>query len=128
MLCCQSIAARILAKQERTCIMANNVLRMRELIKRIAEADKAYFTDDNPIMPDREYDAMMDELKKLETETGVIFAGSPTQKVPGGIKKGLQQVRHTKPMLSANKTKSVPEFLSFARNQEIGRASCRERV
>ena len=106
-------------KHERTYVMANNVLRMRELIKKIAEADKAYFTDDNPIMSDRDYDAMMEELKKLETETGVIFAGSPTQKVPGGAKKGLQQVRHTKPMLSANKTKSVPEFLSFARNQDV---------
>ena len=99
--------------------MANNVLRMKELIKKIAEADQAYFRDDKPIMTDREYDAMMEELKKLETETGVIFAGSPTQKVPGEAKKGLEQVRHSKPMLSANKTKSVQEFVDFARNQDV---------
>ena len=104
---------------ERTDIMANNVLRMKELIKKIAEADQAYFRDDKPIMTDREYDAMMEELKKLETETGVIFAGSPSQKVSGETKKGLEQVRHSKPMLSANKTKAFQEFVDFARSQDV---------
>lgn len=99
--------------------MANSVLRMKELIKKITEADKAYFADDKPIMTDREYDAMVEELKKLETETGVIFAGSPTQKVPGEVKKGLQQVHHSKPMLSANKTKSEREFVEFAHGQDV---------
>ena len=99
--------------------MANSVLRMKELIKMIAEADQAYFRDDSPIMSDREYDALVEELKTLEAGTGVIFAGSPTQRVSGGMKTGLEQVRHSKPMLSVNKTKSKSEFIRFALGRDV---------
>lgn len=45
--------------------------RMRELIRKIKEADTAYYKYDNPSMTDREYDLLVDELKGLETETGL---------------------------------------------------------
>ena len=77
---------------------------MRKLIDRIKAADVAYYRDDNPTMTDREYDLLVDELKELETTTGLILSGSPTQTVPGEILKELMPVRHTKPMLSADKT------------------------
>ena len=53
------------------------------------EADVAYYRDDRPAITDREYDAMMGELQKLEAETGVVLSGSPTQKVSGEILKEL---------------------------------------
>lgn len=65
----------------------NNIIEMKELIKKIKEADKAYFGDDKPIMADREYDDLVNRLKSLEESTGVVFAGSPTQNVSGAIKK-----------------------------------------
>lgn len=40
--------------------------RMLELIEKLNEADIAYYRDDNPIMSDRDYDILMDELKGLE--------------------------------------------------------------
>ena len=92
----------------------NNVLRIKELIKTIADADRAYYGDDAPIMIDREYDALLDELRDLEKTTGIVFANSPTRKVGGCNKAELKKVSHSKPMLSAKKTKSVEDIVSFA--------------
>lgn len=100
--------------------MANNpVIRMKELIAKIKEADIAYFRDDAPKLSDREYDALVEELKGLEDSTGVVFSGSPTRKVSGEVKDGLKTVRHTKPMLSAEKTKSILDIESFAEGRDI---------
>ena len=52
-------------------------------------------------------DSQFDELAALEKETGIIYASSPTQKVGGGILPSLPKVIHSKPMLSAAKTKST---------------------
>lgn len=87
--------------------------RMRNLIAKIKEADTAYYKYDNPIMTDRDYDSLMDELKNLEQETGVILSGSPTQHVAGEILEELTPVRHSKPMLSADKTKSIDDIIRF---------------
>lgn len=93
--------------------------RMRELIRKINEADVAYYKYDDPIMTDREYDLLVDELKGLETETGLILSGSPTQRVSGDILENLTPVRHTKPMLSADKTKSVDDLVRFAAGRDV---------
>lgn len=95
------------------------IARMRELIQKLKEADIAYYKYDRPIMTDREYDLMMDELKSLEAETGLILSGSPTQVVSGEILEGLTPVRHTKPMLSADKTKSVDDLVRFAAGRDV---------
>ena len=97
----------------------NLMQHMRELIDRIKSADVAYYRYDNPTMTDREYDLLVDELKELETTTGLILSGSPTQTVSGEILKELTPVRHTKPMLSADKTKSVDEMLRFANGRPV---------
>ena len=97
----------------------NLMQHMRELIDRIKAADVAYYRDDNPTMTDREYDLLVDELKELEITTGLILSGSPTQTVSGEILKELTPVRHTKPMLSADKTKSVDEMLQFANGRPV---------
>ena len=67
----------------------NNLFRMRELIELINNADKAYFGEDKPIMTDKEYDALVEELTKIEKETGIHFKNSPIGKVGGEIKKVL---------------------------------------
>ncbi len=97
----------------------NNVLRIKEMIKIISDADTAYYRDDAPIMTDREYDALMDELRKLEQETGIVFANSPSKRVGGVNKAELQKVDHSKPMLSAKKTKSADELVSFAAGNDV---------
>lgn len=96
----------------------NPVLRMKELIAQLNAADAAYFQKDDPIMTDRQYDKLLLELTMLEKATGVHFADSPVGRVPADAKQGLTTVRHSKPMLSCQKTKEPEEVLDFANGQD----------
>ncbi len=93
--------------------------RMRELIEQLTEADVAYYKNDAPIMTDLEYDRLTEELASLERDTGLVLSGSPTQKVSGEILESLAEVRHTKPMLSAGKTKSIEDLVRFAATHAV---------
>lgn len=95
--------------------MEKKIARMKELLEIMKKEEQAYYMDDNPIVSDREWDAQFDELTALEKETGVIFATSPTQKVGGDVMEGLAKVVHSKPMLSAAKTKMINEIHGFAK-------------
>ena len=97
----------------------SNVLRMKELIEKLKEADVAYYRDDDPIMSDREYDELTAELQQLEAKTDVILSGSPTQRVSGEILDSLTPVPHTRPMLSANKTTDVEALVKFASKSQV---------
>ena len=55
--------------------------RMKELIPILTQAAKAYYQEDREIMSNLEYDKLYDELVKLEEETGITLAGSPTMLV-----------------------------------------------
>lgn len=101
------------------CANENQQSRMRSLIAQIKEADTAYYKFDRPVLSDREYDLLMEELKALEIATGVILSGSPTQTVSGEILEELTAVPHTKPMLSADKTKSVEDLVKFAGSRPV---------
>lgn len=96
-----------------------NLERMKELIHILNEADIAYYRDDKPIMTDFDYDRLFDELKGLERDTKLILSNSPTQKVSGEILDELTEVQHTKPMLSADKTKLVADLAKFAADKDI---------
>ena len=101
--------------------------RMKELVKIVQAADIAYYKHDNPIMTDRAYDLLFDELADLEKKTGVFISGSPTQHVSGDILEELTPVRHDKPMLSAGKTKSVEDLERFAKGQDVLLSWCKWR-
>ena len=57
------------------------IQRMKELTGILSEAAKTYYQESREIMSNLEYDRLYDELAALERETGVVLAGSPTQKV-----------------------------------------------
>ena len=90
-----------------------NLERMRELIQTINEADEAYYKYDAPIMADLDYDRLYDELQKLEEETGIVLAGSPTRQVGYEVLEELPKERHEQPMLSLDKTKEVEVLKDF---------------
>lgn len=91
----------------------DKVGRIKELVSILQKASYAYYGLDNPLMTDKEYDDLYDELSVLEKETNFVLAGSPTVKVQGYILDGFAKVQHTKPMLSANKTKDIKEIEKF---------------
>jgi DNA ligase (NAD+) len=70
-------------------------------------------------MTDLEYDRLYNELAQLERDTGIILASSPTQRVSGEVLEGLSAVSHTKPMLSADKTKSTGEIFKFVSGRRV---------
>ena len=87
--------------------------RIKELVSILQKASYAYYGLDSPLMTDKEYDDLYDELSALEKETKCILAGSPTLKVQGYVLDGFTKVKHSKPMLSANKTKDTNEIEKF---------------
>lgn len=93
--------------------------RMKELVAQLSQASLAYYKYDKPVMTDKEYDRLYDELEQLEQKTGIVFANSPTNRVQGEVLDSLQKVVHTKPMLSAKKTKSTEEILKFTQGKEV---------
>ncbi len=93
----------------------DKVQRIKELTIILQKASYAYYGLDSPLMTDKEYD----ELSTLEKETNCVLAGSPTIKVQGYLLDGFTKVKHTKPMLSANKTKDTKEIEKFVTNNRF---------
>lgn len=92
--------------------------RIKELVDLLNHASNIYYNSGNPIMPDEEFDLLLEELKNLERETGLILSNSPTQTVGAEAKTELTKVKHERPMLSLDKCHSVQELINFAENDE----------
>ena len=92
----------------------DKIKRIKELITQLNTYRNAYYNNSESQISDYEYDNLFDELKKLEDETGVIMSNSPTQTVGYEVKSKLEKVKHSHPMLSLDKTKSVDDLRTFA--------------
>ena len=93
--------------------------RIKELVELLNKVSDAYYVYDKPTMSDKEYDSLYDELEVLEKETGYILASSVTQKVQGKVLEGFKKITHSKPMLSAAKTKDINEIKKFIGNNNF---------
>lgn len=93
--------------------------RVKKLTELLNKASDTYYNTGNTIMEDREFDALVEELRKLEQETGFVMATSPTHKVGYEVKSELQKVTHNHPMLSLAKTKDWNEFIQYFRNKDV---------
>lgn len=91
----------------------NKIKRIKELVDLLNKASIAYYKYSNPIMSDKKFDSLYDELDSLEKETGIILNNSPTQTINDEILPELKKVTHTRPMLSSNKTKDIAEIKKF---------------
>lgn len=96
----------------------NKTERIKELTKMLNEYRNAYYNESESIISDYEYDKLYDELEKLENETGLSFANSPTKTVGFQVKSELEKIKHSHPMLSLDKTKSVDDLRKFAGDKD----------
>lgn len=87
--------------------------RMEQLIQTLRDAARAYYQESRELMSNYEYDALYDELEQLEKKTGIVLAGSPTQRVGYEVVSELPKEEHPAPMLSLDKTKDVAVLQSW---------------
>ncbi|MAL84561.1 MAG: DNA ligase (NAD(+)) LigA, partial [Idiomarina sp.] len=93
--------------------------RMQELEELLNRYNKEYYENDEPSVPDAEYDRLFHELKALETEhPDLRNASSPTMKVGGKPLGQFKTVQHEVPMLSLDNAFSVEEFEAFSKRVE----------
>ena len=81
--------------------------RMRPLVDRLNEAASAYYQHDAPIMSDMQYDALYDELQRLERESGLMLPDSPSHRVGGEPLAAFAPHRHITRLWSMDKVQSV---------------------
>lgn len=98
--------------------MDKKVQRIKELTKQLNQYRDSYYNNSVSEISDQEYDNLFDELKNLEEETNIVMANSPTQTVGYEVKSKLEKVKHSHPMLSLDKTKSVDDLKKFAGDKE----------
>ena len=96
----------------------NDLQRMRELIDKLNEASRRYYDQNESDISDDEWDAMYDELRKLEEKTGERMADSPTRRVGGAVMEGFEQHRHIARLWSMDKAQSEEEILAWAQRCE----------
>ena len=93
--------------------METAVNQIKELVQKLNRAAKAYYQEDREIMSNREYDALYDQLEKLEKETGIVLTDSPTVNVGYEAVEALPKETHESPMLSLDKTKDREVLREF---------------
>ncbi|UKH24938.1 NAD-dependent DNA ligase LigA [Actinobacillus pleuropneumoniae] len=92
---------------------------LEALRQKLREYEYHYHVLDNPLVPDAEYDRLMNELKNLEWQHPEwITVDSPTQRVGAKPLDGFAQVTHEIPMLSLDNAFSDEELDGFLRRME----------
>lgn len=88
----------------------------QKLRAEIDEHNYRYYVQDNPVIPDAEYDKLFRELQQIEQQyPQLITADSPTQRVGGAPLKAFSQITHRVPMLSLNNAFDDAEVTAFDR-------------
>lgn len=80
--------------------------RIRELVKQLNDWNYHYYTLDEPLVSDGEYDKLYDELHSLEKETGMILEDSPTQRVGGEVLDKFERHVHLGSLYSLDKAQN----------------------
>ncbi len=86
---------------------------MRALVDRLNQYRDAYYNKNESPVSDQEYDRLFDQLARLEAETGIVYADSPTATVGYQAVSKLTKVTHNHPLLSLGKTTDIREFCDY---------------
>ncbi len=88
--------------------------RMRELVDELNRHAYRYYVLDDPIISDKQYDQLFDELTALEAQLGVSLPDSPTHRVGGEPLKEFTQHRHIARLWSLDKAQSTEAVRAWA--------------
>lgn len=84
--------------------------KLRELVDRLNELNYHYYTLDQPLVTDGEYDLLYDQLVALEKQTGTILPDSPTQVVGGKILDSFEKHTHIQRLYSLQKAQNYSQL------------------
>jgi DNA ligase (NAD+) len=88
--------------------------RVAELRREIARHDHRYYVLDDPEIGDDAYDALLDELRRLEAEHPELAAAdSPTRRIGGEPVSRLEKVEHLQPMYSLANARGEEELRAW---------------
>lgn len=90
--------------------MEETIKKMQELCEKINKASVAYYVNDNPIMSDKQWDILYNQLLEMEQQTGVVLPNSPSQKVGGDALDKFEKVKHISKLYSLDKAQTLEEI------------------
>lgn len=86
-----------------------------ELVKILNFHEWKYYVDNNPLLTDREYDLLYDQLLKLEETIDNILPHSPSQRVSSDLSQQFETVQHFNPMLSLANSYNIEDLEDYDR-------------
>jgi DNA ligase (NAD+) len=90
------------------------IARVSELREQLEHHAHRYYVLDDPEIGDDAYDALLDELRRIEAEHPELLSpDSPTQRVGGEPVGRLEKVAHLEPMLSLGNVRSEQELRAW---------------
>ncbi len=98
--------------------MTDATARMRALVDRLNETAYAYYVKDEPLISDKQWDEMYDQLTALERETGLTLPDSPTHRVGGEALTAFEPHTHITRLWSMDKVQSVGGLEDWLRRAE----------
>ncbi len=97
--------------------------RINFLKEEINRHNHLYYVEENPVLSDIEYDELLRELQKLETENPLLITSdSPTQRL-GGISSSFEQHKHKYRLYSLDNSNNYEELIKWYERitKEIGK-------
>ena len=95
---------------------ASPAQRAEELRRELNYHNHRYYTLDDPVISDGQYDLLLRELREIEAEhPDLLTADSPTQRVGGEPSSAFAEVEHSRPMLSLGNAFDFDELAAWHR-------------
>src|SRR5699024_2837793 len=94
--------------------------KLKTLTEKVNQLSYQYYTLDEPLVSDAEYDALFDELLELENQLGRRLPDSPTQRVGGEVLSHFEKLEHRVPLYSLDKAQNFETLEAWdERNKRI---------
>ncbi|WP_280630405.1 NAD-dependent DNA ligase LigA [Peptoniphilus raoultii] len=95
----------------------NNHEKMKDLVKKLNSYAYNYYTLDEPLVSDGEYDKLYDQLIEMEKRENYVLPDSPSQRVGGEVLKKFEKHKHIKPLYSMDKAQSLDQLKTWYQRQ-----------